>query len=247
MKINKFKKIGKSKYKLFFDNTDIILYEDVILKYDLLIIKNIDEDLLDKLINENKIYDAYYSALSYIEVKMRSKKEIVNYLRKKEYDDEIINDTVNKLINQNLLNNKSYITSYVNDKINLSNDGPYKIKKYLIDNDFDESDIDLYLDSIDNEVWINKIKKLIEKKKSLMKSKSYYMFINKIKNDLYNLGYDSSLVDQELSNISYESDSINKDYNSALRKYKNDKNKIISYMLRKGYSYDEVLSLIKND
>ena len=37
MKINKFKKVGKSKYKIIFDNTDITLYEDVILKYDLLI------------------------------------------------------------------------------------------------------------------------------------------------------------------------------------------------------------------
>ena len=31
MKINKFKKVGKSKYKIIFDNTDITLYEDVIL------------------------------------------------------------------------------------------------------------------------------------------------------------------------------------------------------------------------
>ena len=49
MKINKFKKVGKGKYKIFFDNTEIILFEDIILKYDLLIKKNIDEFLLDEI------------------------------------------------------------------------------------------------------------------------------------------------------------------------------------------------------
>ena len=55
MKINKFKKVGKNKYKIIFDNTDLTLYEDVILKYDLLIKKEVDLDLIDKIIEENKI------------------------------------------------------------------------------------------------------------------------------------------------------------------------------------------------
>ena len=75
MKINKFKKVGKSKYKIIFDNTDITLYEDVILKYDLLIKSEVDIDLIDKIIKENEHYDAFYSALNYIEIKMRNKKE----------------------------------------------------------------------------------------------------------------------------------------------------------------------------
>ena len=33
MKITKFKKVGKNKYKVFFNNTDLTLYEDIILKY----------------------------------------------------------------------------------------------------------------------------------------------------------------------------------------------------------------------
>ena len=40
-------------------------------------------------------------------------------------------------------------------------------------------------------------------KKSLMKSKSYYMFISKMKNDLYNMGYDKELIEEILSNINY--------------------------------------------
>ena len=90
MKINKFKKVGKNKYKIIFDNTDLTLYEDVILKYDLLIKKEVDLDLIDKIIEENKYEDAFETSVSYIEIKMRNRKEIIDYLRKKEFNEKHI-------------------------------------------------------------------------------------------------------------------------------------------------------------
>lgn len=244
MKINKFKKVGKNKYKVFFDNNEIILFEDIILKYNLLVIKDVNLSLLNTIIEENKFYEAYDSALSYIEIKMRNKKEIINYLKRKNYSEKLINDVLDKLISLNLLNDEMYVNAFINDKINLSNDGPYKIKKTLLELSFNEELIDKYLECIDNSVWINKLEKLINKKKNIMKTKSYYMFVTKIKNDLYNLGYDKSMIESLLSNIKYESDALKKDYEKSLKKY-NDKNKIFSYLLRKGYSYDEISSLIK--
>lgn len=245
MKINKFKKVGKSKYKIIFDNTDITLYEDVILKYDLLIKSEVDIDLIDKIIKENEHYDAFYSALNYIEIKMRNKKEIISYLKKKEFNDEIINETINKLEKLNLLNSKSYIQAFVNDKINLSSDGPYKIKKSLLEFDFNEEDIDNYLNTIDENIWLEKLQKIANKKKSIMKSKSYYMFVSKMKNDLYNLGYDKYMIENVLSNIEYDSNALSKDLEKANKKFKGDKTKIINSLLRKGYSYEEINTSLK--
>ena len=245
MKINKFKKVGKSKYKVFFNNTDITLYEDVILKYDLLIKNEVDIDLLEKIIDENKYYDAYYSAINYIEIKMRNKKEIIKYLKKKSFDENIIDDVISKLEKLNLLNNKNYITAFINDKVNLSLDGPYKIKKSLLSLEFDESDIDEYLNTIENDIWKDKIKKIINKKKNLMKTKSYYMYITKMKNDLYNLGYDKDLIEEELSKIEYDSDAIIIDYQKSLKKFKDNKDKIINSLLRKGYTYEEISSILR--
>ena len=245
MKITKFKKVGRNKYKVFFNNTDLILYEDIILKYDLLIKSDIDTDLLDKIILENRDYEVYDLALSYIEVKMRNRRELYKYLINKGFEEEIVNKTLNKIEDLGLLDKKSYITAFINDKVNLSNDGPYKIKNGLLDLDFDEKDIDDYLYTIDREVWSNKLDKLIDKKKSLMKSKSYYMFINKIKNDLFNLGYDKDMIDEKLSKIEYENGAIDKDYQKCFKKFNGDKNKIINSLLRKGYSYEEINSKFK--
>lgn len=245
MKITKFKKVGRNKYKVFFNNTDLILYEDIILKYDLLIKSDIDTDLLDKIILENRDYEVYDLALSYIEVKMRNRRELYKYLINKGFEEEIVNKTLNKIEDLGLLDKKSYITAFINDKVNLSNDGPYKIKNALLDLDFDEKDIDDYLYTIDREIWSNKLDKLINKKKSLMKSKSYYMFINKIKNDLFNLGYDKDMIDEKLSKIEYENGAIDKDYQKCFKKFNGDKNKIINSLLRKGYSYEEINSKFK--
>ncbi len=243
MKINKFKKVGKNKYKVVFDNTELTLYEDVILKYDLLIKNDVDIDLIDKIVEENRSYDVYETALNYIEIKMRNKKEIYKYLLNKGFDETLVNQTIEKLKNIGLLDSKSYITAFINDKINLSNDGPYKIKKSLLDLEFSESEIDDYLYKIDNNIWKEKLEKIINKKKSIMKSKSYFMFINKMKNDLYNLGYDKDMIDEKLSKIEYESNAIEKDFDKAKKKYKEDKTKIINSLLRKGYSYEEINSM----
>ena len=244
MKVNKFKKVGKNRYKVFFDNTDLILFEDIILKYELLT-KDVDTDELDKIIEENRWYEAYDLALSYIEIKMRNKKEIIKYLENKMYDRNVIDDVLNKLDKLGLLDDKKYISAYVNDKANLSNDGPFKIRQSLIDLGFNEEDINNYIFKVDREVWSNKLDKLINKKKNLMRTKSYFMFINKMKNDLYNLGYDKDMIEEKLSKIDYESDALERDFEKALKKYKDDKNKLISYLLRKGYSYEEINSYCK--
>ena len=240
MHINKFKKVGKNKYKIFLDTTELNLYEDIILKYDLLLKKDISLEEIDKLISENSYYDAYNMALNYIEIKLRNRKEIVEYLKKKDFSNNCIDYALEKLDKLNLLDDNKYTEAYINDRILLSNDGPFKIRKSLIEFGIDENIIDSYLSKIEEDVWKNKLEKLINKKKSIMKSKSYYMFITKMKNDLYNMGYDKYMIDELLSNIEYSSDALSRDFDKANRKFKGDKNKIISSLLRKGYGYDEI-------
>ncbi len=243
MKIQKFKKVGKNKYKVLFDNEELTLYEDIILKYDLLISKEITLDILDDIIKENNNYEAYNSALNYIEVKMRNRKELYDYLNRKGYDDDLINETIKKIDKLGLLDDKAYIKAYINDKVNLTLDGPYKIRKNLLDLDFNESDINDYLNTFNKSIWKAKLEKLVNKKKNLMKTKSYYMFMQKMKNDLYNMGYESYMIDDCLQNINYESDALENDFKKASKKYKDDNTKIVNYLLRKGYSYEEIKTL----
>ncbi len=82
MKIEKIRKTGK-KYKILLsDGSEIKTYDDVILNYGLLYHKTIDSDLLNKINNDNNYYEIYYKAVNYITKRLRSEKEINEYIDK---------------------------------------------------------------------------------------------------------------------------------------------------------------------
>ena len=118
MKITKFKKIAGSKYKIFFDNGEnILLHENIIIKYNLLITKKIEEDY-DDIIKDNNNYMIYDMTVKYISKKMRCESEIRKYLKSKGINDELSDRIIVKLRENGLLNDRDYIKSYISDVYN---------------------------------------------------------------------------------------------------------------------------------
>ena len=157
MNIVKYERLKNGKYKVYLDNEDTItLYEDIILNNSLLITKHIDD--LNSLLEENNEYDAYNKAIKYISTKMRSKKEIKTYLSKY-YEEELVNRTINKLVSLGLINDSKYVYAYYLDKINLSNDGPNKIKDNLLKIGIKEDIINENI-TVDKAVIFNKLNQL---------------------------------------------------------------------------------------
>ncbi len=249
MNVIKFKKIGLDKYKIYLDDTELILYEDVILKYNLLIKHNIDLKELETIIEENKYYEVYNIALKYISIKLRSKDEIISYLSKKDFSNKLIEEVIKHLEEEGYLNEKVFIEAYINDEINLKSDGPYKIKSNLLNLGINESLIDEYISKIDNNVWKSKIKKHIDKAVSLNKKYSSIILKQKILYDLYLKGFDNDMVSLELENINindYDCNNLEFEYNKAYKKFsskykgKELENKIYVYLQRKGFNYYDI-------
>ena len=251
MKIISYKKTSRGRYIITLDNNKLTLYEDVILNNNLLFQKDITLELLEKVMNENNYYEAYDLSLSYIETKLRTESEIISYLEKKGFTKNIIDDTIKKLKESNLINEKLYIEAYTNDKINLSSYGPFKIKRNLLDLGLSEEEIDAYLVTISSEVWKSKLDKIISKKVSLMKNKSAYMIKNKLKVDLFNLGYDRNMIDSLLISINLnDEDAIKKEMSKAYDKYSKKyegeqlKRQIKNHLYKKGFSLTKIEKLI---
>ncbi|HOO68511.1 MAG TPA: hypothetical protein PLC53_04000, partial [Bacilli bacterium] len=101
MKIGKYRKIYGSKYEVYIDNKTYKLYEDVILKYNLLYKTDIDKKLFDKIIEDNYNAEIYDVALKYISVRMHSIKEVTEYLKNKNYNTKDINLTISELLSKN--------------------------------------------------------------------------------------------------------------------------------------------------
>lgn len=247
MKINKFKKIGSNKYKIYFDNESLIVYEDVILKYNLLYKKDIDNDLLIEINKENYKSSIYDVSIKYISVRMRSKKELEEYLKKKKYDQKDIEETIKRLQSQDLLNDEKFAKSYINDKLYLTNYGLIKIKNDLLKLGIEEYIIDVIANNIDLQVINDKLSKIIDKELKINSKLPTNKLNNKIINRCINLGYNYEDILNILNDKNIEGNSnIEYDYKKIYEKYKNkyDEYKlnavIKSKLYQKGYTIDEI-------
>ena len=247
MKINKFKKIGSNKYKIYFDNESLIVYEDVILKYNLLYKKDIDNDLLIEINKENYKSSIYDVSIKYISVRMRSKKELEEYLKKKKYDQKDIEETIKRLQSQDLLNDEKFAKSYINDKLYLTNYGLTKIKNDLLKIGVEEYIIDAIVNNIDLQVINDKLSKIIDKELKINSKLPTNKLNNKIINRCINIDYNYEDILNILNDKNIEGNSnIEYDYKKIYEKYKNkyDEYKlnavIKSKLYQKGYTIDEI-------
>lgn len=193
MKIIKYEKKGNNQYKIYLENNQFInLYENVILKNNLLYKKEIDEKLLKKIDIDNNEEDIYNKCVKYISVRIRSKYEIEEYLKRKEIDFMVIEKIVLKLEENNLLNDLEFARAYIHDKLYLTTMGPYKIEQELKKHRIGTDIIQMYLYNIDDEIIDDKINKQIVK---LMKSNKKKQNVrNKIYLNLLNLGYSNEMI-----------------------------------------------------
>lgn len=204
MQINKFVKKKNDMYNIVLeDGTVLVAHQNLILKYDLLIKKSITNELRNIIEEENLTYIAYNIALKYIANKMRTKKEIKEYLLKKEVDEAIANNVIEMLENDSYIKDETYAVAFINDKINLSNDGPNKILRELVDKGIDQSIAFSKIEIFDKETQKEKIKMIADKLIKNNKTKSTYFLKNKIIEYLSNLGYDKSLILDAINNISF--------------------------------------------
>ena len=232
MKINKYKKLKTNKYELTLDdNSKLTLYEDVILKEELLLKKEVTD--INRLTKINSEYEIYDISLKYLNHHVISIKGMIDYLLKKKYERTDVDKTIDKLIKKGYLNDDYYAKCYITNQVNLSNDGPIKIIKHLEDNEIPSSTYAKYLSSY-NDIWQDRIDKYINKNLKTNK-KSTYFFKNKMLVNLVNLGYDKEMINDSLSKITIDN----------LDELKDQEKEKIRKKLSRKYSGDELERKIK--
>lgn len=246
MKITKFKKDKGNTYKVYFDDGNIIsLYDDVIVKYNLLCDKIMVDSRFNEITNYNDFLDGYYKSIKYINKKLRTELEIEKYLIKLEIEKSDIDKIIKLLYKDGYLNREIYYKAYINDKYNLSNDGPYKIKKDLEKLGYNDEEFVDYLCSLD---WKNKLNNIIDKRIKINHKLSNNMLKNKLVSDFVKLGYDKNSILELLDKSISESDIdiLKKELNKIKNKYNNKYSgnelefKIINYLYKKGFQIEDI-------
>lgn len=246
MEIIKFKKDKGNTYKIYFDDGNIIsLYDDVIVKYNLLINKLMDNNKFNEITQYNDFLDGYYKSIKYINKKLRTELEIEKYLNKLEIKKSDIDKIIKLLYKDGYLNKEIYYKAYINDKYNLSSDGPYKIKNNLIKLGYKDEEFVDYLFSLD---WSIKLNNIINKKIKINHKLSNNMLKNKLLNDLIKMGYDKVSIIEILDKSILDSDidilrkELNKIKNKYSSKYSGNEleYKIINYLYKKGFKLGDI-------
>ncbi len=208
MTIKMFKMKQKGLYELVMDNGKIYsFYEEIILKYELLLSKKIEDKLLPSLLEENKKYECYYKGLEKLNKKAETKSSLTRYLLGKGYNDKEIEFVREKLKSQGYLNDSNYASSYVNNKVLTTSWGKGKIKKQLLQKGVSENDCDNALESYSKDIELEKLVKRINKKIRSNHDKSNRVLKMRLESDLVSEGFSKELISKSLSEADFSDDS----------------------------------------
>ena len=204
MKILKYKKKRNGQYELQLDSgKELSLYEEVILKFELLLKKNIDEGDLEQILLSNQEYDVYYVALKSLKSRFKSVKELRISLLKKEYPQEFVEKAIQKLLSQGYLDDRSFAKAYINQQMITTSKGPRKIEKELLDKGVSSDIIFSEISVFTKEEQLPKIEKVASRLLKSNRSRGGAVLKRKLVHDLQVLGYDISNIEEVLSKMDF--------------------------------------------
>ncbi len=247
MKINKYKKLRNGKYELTLENLEIItLYEDTILKYNLLLTKDISSNK-SEILEFDKKCDVYYIGLKYIKSRARSIKEVRDKLSREEYPIDYIDLAIDKLKEQGYLNDSIYAKSFLNNKLITTSHGPYKIKQEMLKKGIKESIISEVLNDYTEDIQEEKIKKIITRMIKSNRNKGNNLLKRKMNIELINEGFSKELINNAINNCEFNDDKdiAKKEYEKLYKKLsikysgKELEYKIKQKLYQKGLVYEE--------
>ena len=134
--------------------------------------------------------DAFQIAMKFCSYRERSEKEVRDKLKKKNFSQKVIISCIKRLIELDFLNNIRFSKSFSRGKNNNNRWGKNKIKFHLKNKGLTDDEINIGIESIDEESYLNILKKNIELYNKKLKEPDR----NKLIGHLINKGYEMDLI-----------------------------------------------------
>lgn len=213
MKLSKITQKSLNKYELIIDNKKHVIYDDVLLKYNLLKPREITKEEYEEIIKYNDTQNYYSKIINFISYKMRSEKEVLEKLASLGASKEVIDDLDIRLLKEGYIDNKRYMESFIKDEMHLTLDGPDKIVSKLCKKGFSINSIYKYLENIPYEEWKTRCDKIVDKRLKNSKNGSKRAILGRIRAYLLSEGYKEDHFSDILENVTInDSDSLKKEY-----------------------------------
>lgn len=205
MKITKIEqqKRNKDRFSLFIDDEFYMgIDQDVIIKHYLTKGMEVDEKFLNEIIKTEEQNKSNNTALNYISFKPRSEKEVRTKLKDKEFDEDIIDNTIAFLYKYNYLNDYDYGKSLINDKKNFKKAGTNLLKQELYKKGIAKDTIqELIEESYDYDEEYEMAYAVAIKKYNLIKNEDKNSIYRKLYSLLGRKGYGFDIINKVVKNI----------------------------------------------
>ncbi|MDQ0200685.1 recombination regulator RecX [Neobacillus ginsengisoli] len=179
---------------------------DVLIKFQLKKGMELDDFSFLEIQYQDDIRKAYNLAIHYLARRMRSEKEIKDYLEQKEMEEPVINEVLHKLTAQKYINDQDYALSYVRTQMNTSDKGPDLIKMELKEKGIKEEIFEFALAEFPFDVQVEKATKISGKFIQKNSKESQRIIKQKLENLLLRKGYSYEIINIAVSETDMKKD-----------------------------------------
>ncbi|RIW32317.1 recombination regulator RecX [Bacillus salacetis] len=244
---------NEERYNIFIDGEySFSIDEEILARFQLGKGKEIDEMAIAEIGYEDDVRRAFNLAIHYLSYRMRTEKEVSDYLKKKELGDAVAGEAIHKLKEYNYLNDHEFAKAYVNTQINTSDKGPGAVERELIEKGVDKQLIESALTPFTQEIQLEKAMGLTNKLFKKYKKDSLIVAKQKVEQNLARKGYPFSVINlawQETDNEKSEDEKLEAVLLHARKAHNRLKSKYTGYdyqmkmkqnLFRKGFSMEEI-------
>ena len=192
---------NQKRYNIYIDNKFAFgLTDELRFKYGLNIDDIIEQDYIDNVLKSEEQMKVTNHALNLLSFRQRSRQEIYTALQRKGYEDSYIEETIRYLELNKYIDDRSFASSFINDKRNLNKYGSNRIKYELYNKGISKEIIEETLDVDTDDEYIIALE-IATKKLSTYKEQDNNSVYRKLGGFLQRKGYSYDLVSKVLREI----------------------------------------------
>ncbi|MBP2078690.1 recombination regulator RecX [Oceanobacillus polygoni] len=248
-------KKNKSRFNIFLDAKQGEEYgfsvdEAILIEYRLRKGMELDDEMIATLVENDTVHKSYTQVIHFLSYRMRTKKEIIDYLVKKEVDPEHIEQIMKRLVEEKLIDDQQFAHFFVQSRINTTTKGPVLIKKELMEKGVLAQQAELALENYSLDTQLEKIVKHIQKKLNTGKKEAFRKKVQQLQANLIQKGFTQDAITKALASMENETDQ-SKEWDALifqgeklLRKYQTKhegfalRQKMTEALYRKGFSFE---------
>ncbi|MBM7717051.1 recombination regulator RecX [Siminovitchia sp. FSL H7-0308] len=248
-----------ARYNIFLDEQYAFsVDEDVLIRFQLKKGKQITDLEITQIQHADEIRKAFHVALRFLSFRMRSEQEIRSHLKKKDWDDSIIDAVLHQLRQEKLTDDLEFAKAYVRTAMNMGRKGPAVIQQELLKKGIKEPVLEAAMEEYTRDQQIANAIVLGNKFAKQHHKLSERMRKQKVEYALSTKGFPFEIINEAMNKIAIEKDedeeweAIVREGDKAKRRFSKFsgyeyKQRMKQALYRKGFAMDLIIRYVEKD